>query len=198
MAVKSTSVRDRSNPKSVASMIREAIERNGFKDVKECARSIRVPYDLFNKVVGGHIPKDSQLLEYAKRLHLDARELILAAYREKAPDEMKPYLNSVALIEDHNPAVREMKELLDASNADQLTLLLQLARLVRTASREQCRKSVALLKVYGGLEPELVEHLDSLILLALRHEQVEGLKDFREAAAIQQGSRDGRRARLRS
>ncbi len=58
------------NTKTVASMIREAIEVNGYKDVKECARSIKVPYDLFNKVVGGHIPKDAQLMEYAKKLKM--------------------------------------------------------------------------------------------------------------------------------
>ena len=85
--------------KSVSTMIREAIERNGYKDVKECARSIKVPYDLFNKVVGGHIPKDAQLTEYAKKLDIDDRELILAAYREKAPEDMKRYFNSVLLLE---------------------------------------------------------------------------------------------------
>jgi len=56
MASKTTKVPALPAPKSVATMIREAIERNGYKDVKECARTIKVPYDLFNKVVGGHLP----------------------------------------------------------------------------------------------------------------------------------------------
>src|SRR5689334_1684462 len=108
MAAKTARPPERPPSKSVASIIREAIERKGYKDVKECARSIKVPYDLFNKVVGGHIPKDAQLLEYAKKLDLDSRELILAAYREKAPEEMKQYFNSVQLLEDHNDTVGEI------------------------------------------------------------------------------------------
>ena len=196
MAAKSARPPERPATKSVASIIREAIERNGYKDVKECARSIKVPYDLFNKVVGGHIPKDAQLLEYAKKLDLDSRELILAAYREKAPDEMKQYFNSVQLLEDHNPTIREITELMDACNADQLEQLVQVARFIRSSPRDYCRKATALLRLYQHLPLELAEHLDSLILLALRSENATGLKEFREAIDFQRTSRSGRRGRL--
>jgi hypothetical protein len=196
MAAKSARPPERPATKSVASIIREAIERNGYKDVKECARSIKVPYDLFNKVVGGHIPKDAQLLDYAKKLDLDSRELILAAYREKAPDEMKQYFNSVQLLEDHNPTIREITELMDACNADQLEQLVQVARFIRSSPRDYCRKATALLRLYQHLPLELAEHLDSLILLALRNESATGLKEFREAIDFQRTSRAGRRGRL--
>ncbi len=79
MAIKTSKATEHASPKTVATMIREAIERNSYKDVKECARTINVPYDLFNKVVGGHIPKDAQMVEYAKKLKIDGRELVLAA-----------------------------------------------------------------------------------------------------------------------
>jgi hypothetical protein len=196
MAAKAARPPERPPSKSVASMIREAIERNGYKDVKECARSIKVPYDLFNKVVGGHIPKDAQLLEYAKKLDLDSRELILAAYREKAPDDMKQYFNSVLLLEDHNTTIQEILDLMDACNADQLEQLVQVARFIRSSPRDYCRKATALLRLYQHLSADLAEHLDSLILLALRNENAVGLKELREAIELQKTARSGRRGRL--
>lgn len=187
------------SPKSVATLIREAINKKGFKDVKDCARSIRVPYDLFNKVVGGHLPKDAQLLEYAKKLDMDARELILASYRERAPEDMKAYFNSIALLDGHNATIRELMELVDACNADQLKEMLGVARLIRTTSRDYCRKALALLELYQKLETGVMEHLDSLILLSLKNEGLPELKGFKEAIEIQRVNRaGGRRGRLRT
>lgn len=168
-------------PKTVATMVREAIERNGYKDVKECARSIKVPYDLFNKVVGGHIPKDAQLIEYARKLKIDPRELILAAYREKAPEEMKRYFNAALLLEEHDGPVGEILDVVDSLNSDQLEQLLHVAQLIRAAPRHHCRKSTALLELYQQMSPETMDHFESLVLLALRNENVPGLKSFREA-----------------
>jgi hypothetical protein len=197
MAVKSSEAKPaRPQLKSVATMIREAIERNGYKDVKECARSIKVPYDLFNKVVGGHIPKDAQLVEYAKKLNIDNRELILAAYREKAPEEMKRYFNSVVLLEEHNPAVRELLDLVDSFNSDQLGVLLHMARVVRNSPRDHCRKSMALLGLYQEMPSSLMEYFDSLVLLALRNEALDALQEFKDALAFQKTVRTGRRSRL--
>jgi len=186
---------DRGGQKTVASLIREAIDRNGYKDVKECARGIKVPYDLLNKVVGGHIPKDGQLIEYAKKLNIDHRELILAAYKEKAPEEMKRYFNSVNLLDDHNGEVREVMDIMDALTADQLKELLHVARLIRASPRDHCRKATALLSVYQQLGPELLEHFDSLILMALRNEPLNGLKEFQAAVGEQRPARPSRRVR---
>lgn len=181
--------------KTVASMIREAIERNGFKDVKECARAIKVPYDLFNKVVGGHIPKDSQLIEYAKKLNIDHRELILAAYKEKSPDDMKRYFNSVLLLEDHNDGVGEILDIVDGLTSDQLTELLHMARLIRTSPRDYCRKGIALLSLYQQMSRELMAHFDSLIIMALRNEDLAGLKAFRREVGDRRPVHQGRQAR---
>ena len=185
-------------PKSVASMMREAIEQNGYKDVKECARSIKVPYDLFNKVLGGHLPKDAQLIEYAKKLNLDYRELILAAYREKAPEEMKRYFNSVQLLDNHNKGVQELSELIEACNADQLAELLRIARLIRATPKEYCQKAVSLLALYHQFSPEMMQHFDSLVLLTLHGEELPGLKEFQNAAKKSIAPRGGRRRRLPS
>jgi len=187
---------NRAQPKSVSTMIREAIDRNGYKDVKECARSIKVPYDLFNKVVGGHIPKDAQLVEYAKKLQIDGRELILAAYREKAPEEMKPYFNSVVLLEDHNEQVREVRDLVDGFNADQMEELLNVARIIKQSSRRECRKAIALVSLYQQMDEELMGHFESLVLLALQNATLSGLKDFHESVNHRPSGRSSRRGRL--
>ena len=179
-------------------MVKEAIERNGYKDVKECARAIRVPYDLFNKVVGGHIPKDAQLIDYSKKLSIDSRELILAAYREKAPDEMKQYFNSVLLLEEHNAPVREVLDLIDSLNADQMEEMLQVARIIRNSPRDYCRKTVALITLYQELSEDLMEHFDSMVQLMLRNEKLKGLDLFKSAIEYQHTSRKGRRGRLNS
>ncbi len=178
-------------------MIREAIDKNSFKDVKECARGIKVPYDLFNKVVGGHIPKDAQLVDYARKLKIDSRELILAAYRERAPDDMKRYFNSVRLLENHKPPVQEVIDILDDCNSDQLEQLLRVARLIHSAPREYCRKATSLLELYQQLDPELMAHLDSLILLALRNDKLPGLKAFRGTMDYNKPQGPGRRGRAR-
>jgi len=198
MRLKTLRPAEKTATKTVASMIREAVEANGYKDVKECARNIKVPYDLFNKVVGGHIPKDAQLIEYARKLKIDSRELILAAYREKAPEEMKPYFNSVALLDDHSESIREMLEILDGCSADQLGQLLEVGRLVRDAPRDYCRKTAALVRLYQQLDRELMDHLDSLILLALRNDKLDGLKEFRANTNFRKQAAPPKRGRARS
>ncbi|MDH4122330.1 MAG: hypothetical protein OEV94_11560 [Deltaproteobacteria bacterium] len=181
--------------KTVASMIKDAIERNGYKDVKECARSIKVPYDLFNKVVGGHIPKDPQLVDYAKKLKIDHRELLLAAYKERAPDEMKKYFNSVALLDNHRESVREILDIVDTLTEPQVEEVLLLARMIRQAPRETCNKATALLALYQQMNPDLMEHFNALVLLSLRGEDIKGLKNFRNAVGDPKPQRPMRRPR---
>ena len=182
--------------KTVSSMIREAIVTAGYKDVKECARKVKVPYDLFNKVVGGHIPKDSQLLEYAKKLKIDSRELLLVAYREKAPAEVKQYFNSVNLLEDHSTPVKELLGIVDGCNSDQLSELLAVAKIIQSAPRETSRKALALVTLYQQLDEDTLEHFDSLVLMALRNNKAKGINDFKEAIEHAKTTSSGRSARL--
>ena len=186
----------KSQGKTVASMIKEAIVSNGYKDVKDCARAIKVPYDLFNKVVGGHIPKDAQLLDYSKKLKIDRRELILAAYREKAPKEMKPYFNSINLLETHNDTIKELLGIMDDCNSDQLEQLLESAKLIHDTPREISGKTLALIALYQQMDDEMLEHFDSLILMALQGKKLKGLEDFKSAIDHAKEVSKGRAARL--
>jgi phage repressor protein C with HTH and peptisase S24 domain len=78
--------------KTVAQRIKDAINRKGFITVKECAQALGLPYELLRKVVGeDHIPKDEQLLVYARKLGIDPKELLFTAYHQKAPSEFKEY-----------------------------------------------------------------------------------------------------------
>ena len=69
--------------KTVAQKIRDAINRKGFSTVKECAQTLSLPYELLRKVVGeDHIPKDEQLLIYARKLGIDPKR-VPASVRKK-------------------------------------------------------------------------------------------------------------------
>jgi SOS-response transcriptional repressor LexA len=86
--------------KTVSQRIKEAINRKGFSTVKECAQALGLPYELLRKVVGeDHIPKDEQLLTYARKLGIDTKELLFTAYHQKAPAEFKEYFEKKVIRE---------------------------------------------------------------------------------------------------
>ncbi|MDH4121608.1 MAG: hypothetical protein OEV94_07880 [Deltaproteobacteria bacterium] len=75
---------------NLADMLKKRVQQLGFEDIKECARQLELPYELFRKVISdGHIPKDKTLLFYADKLGLDSSDLISTAYREKAPETVQ-------------------------------------------------------------------------------------------------------------
>jgi len=81
--------------KTVAQKIKDAINRKGFATVKECAQTLGLPYELLRKVVGeDHIPKDEQLLVYARKLGIEPKDLLFTAYHQKAPAEFKEYFEN--------------------------------------------------------------------------------------------------------
>jgi len=86
--------------KTVAQKIKDAINRKGFSTVKECAQALGLPYELLRKVVGeDHIPKDEQLLVYARKLGIEPKDLLFTAYHQKAPAEFKEYFESKVIRE---------------------------------------------------------------------------------------------------
>jgi len=86
--------------KTVSQRIKDAINRKGFSTVKECAQTLGLPYELLRKVVGeDHIPKDEQLLTYARKLGIDPKELLFTAYHQKAPTEFKEYFEKKVIRE---------------------------------------------------------------------------------------------------
>ncbi len=83
---------------NLANLLRNRIEELGYSDIKECARDFEIPYELLRKVISsGHIPKDKTLAQYAEKLGLDATELVMTAYRQKAPGHMKHFFSPAAL-----------------------------------------------------------------------------------------------------
>ncbi len=78
--------------KTVSEKIKDAMFRKGYATIKECALALGLPYELLRKVVGeSHIPKDEQLLTYAQKLNIEPKEILFAAYFQKAPDQFKQY-----------------------------------------------------------------------------------------------------------
>lgn len=89
--------------KTLAEILRKRIQELGFEDLKECARSFEIPYELFRKVISdGHLPKDTTLLNYAEKFGINAAELISTAYRQKAPEHLQ-YLFSEPRESPHPP-----------------------------------------------------------------------------------------------
>ncbi len=77
---------------TLAEILRNHIHELGYTDLKECARERDIAYELLRRVIStGHLPKDKTLLQYAEKLEIDPSLLLKTVYREKAPDEMRPW-----------------------------------------------------------------------------------------------------------
>ncbi len=76
----------------VGALIKQALEQKGLRSLKHAANILGVSQDLLRIVFRGHIPMDATLGKIADKLGMDKAALILAAHREKVPDEMKGYV----------------------------------------------------------------------------------------------------------
>ena len=75
-----------------AEMIREALEKKGFKNLKDASKMLGISPELLRVTLNkGHIPKDNTLTMIAKKLNIEMSSLVLAAHREKVPNEVKGY-----------------------------------------------------------------------------------------------------------
>jgi transcriptional regulator with XRE-family HTH domain len=73
-------------------MIRQALEKKGFKNLKDASKVLGISPELLRVTINkGHIPKDKTLMMIANKLNLDKSVLILSAHQEKVPDEVKGY-----------------------------------------------------------------------------------------------------------
>ncbi len=76
-------------------MIRQALEKKGFSNLKDASKVLGISPELLRVTINkGHIPKDRTLIMIANKLGLDRSVLILAAHQEKVPDEVKGYFLS--------------------------------------------------------------------------------------------------------
>ncbi len=76
-------------------MIRQALEKKGFKNLKDASKVLGISPELLRVTINkGHIPKDKTLMMIATKLNLDRSVLILAAHQEKVPAEVKGFFLS--------------------------------------------------------------------------------------------------------
>jgi transcriptional regulator with XRE-family HTH domain len=79
----------------IAEMIRQALEKKGFKNLKDASKVLGISPELLRVTINKeHIPKDKTLMMIAGKLGLDKSVLILAAHQEKVPDEVKGFFLS--------------------------------------------------------------------------------------------------------
>lgn len=76
-------------------MIRQALEKKGFKNLKDASKVLGISPELLRVTINkGHIPKDKTLMMIASKLNLDKSVLVLGAHQEKVPDEVKGFFLS--------------------------------------------------------------------------------------------------------
>jgi hypothetical protein len=79
----------------ISDMIRQALEKKGFKNLKDASKVLGISPELLRVTINkGHIPKDTTLMMIANKLNLDKSMLILAAHQEKVPAEVKGFFLS--------------------------------------------------------------------------------------------------------
>jgi hypothetical protein len=76
----------------IAEMIRQALEKKGFSNLKDASKVLGISPELLRVTINkGHIPKDSTLVVIANKLGMDKSMLVLGAHQEKVPDEVKGF-----------------------------------------------------------------------------------------------------------
>ena len=79
----------------ISDMIRQALEKKGFKNLKDASKVLGISPELLRVTINkGHIPKDKTLIMIANKLGLDKSVLILSAHQEKVPAEVKGFFLS--------------------------------------------------------------------------------------------------------
>jgi hypothetical protein len=79
----------------ISDMIRQALEKKGFKNLKDASKVLGISPELLRVTINkGHIPKDNTLIMIAQKLGLDKSVMILSAHQEKVPDEVKGFFLS--------------------------------------------------------------------------------------------------------
>jgi hypothetical protein len=79
----------------ISDMIRQALEKKGFKNLKDASKVLGISPELLRVTINkGHIPKDRTLIMIANKLGLDKSVLILSAHQEKVPAEVKGFFLS--------------------------------------------------------------------------------------------------------
>lgn len=79
----------------VAEMIRQALEKKEYKNLKDASKALGISPELLRVTINkGHVPKDKTLITIAQKLGMDKSVLILSAHQEKVPSEVKGFFLS--------------------------------------------------------------------------------------------------------
>jgi hypothetical protein len=79
----------------IADIIREALEKKGFRNLKDASKALGISPELLRVTINkGHMPKDKTLIQIANKLGLDKSVLILTAHQQKVPAEVKGFFLS--------------------------------------------------------------------------------------------------------
>ena len=79
----------------ISEMIRQALEKKGFRNLKDASKVLGISPELLRVTINkGHIPKDKTLIMIAAKLGIDKSVLILSAHQEKVPAEVKGFFLS--------------------------------------------------------------------------------------------------------
>jgi hypothetical protein len=83
----------------IADLIKQALKKNGLpvESPREAVKSLGISVELLRIILyRRHIPKDKTLIKLAGKLGIDPAALVLAAHRQRVPEEMKGYFLSAA------------------------------------------------------------------------------------------------------
>lgn len=127
----------------VAEMIRTAIDKKKFQNLKQASKTLGISPELLRVILNkGHIPKDKTLRMIAKKLNLDASVLVLAAHQEKVPRDLQgffltPVRDDVGRGKRRYPLSEEQTIYLSKILSDDELALLRKLRLVTDEARLQ-------------------------------------------------------------
>jgi hypothetical protein len=80
---------------NISEIIKQALEKKGLRNLKTASKLLEISPELLRVIINkGHIPKDKTLLLIASKLKLDKSLLVLAAHREKVPNDVKGFFLS--------------------------------------------------------------------------------------------------------
>ena len=70
----------------LADVLKNQVALLGYRDLKQCALDLDLPYELLRKVISeGHLPKEKTLMLYADKLGISAQLLLETVYRQRSP-----------------------------------------------------------------------------------------------------------------
>ncbi len=142
---------------NLSKIVRQALEQRGMQ-AKDASKELGISVQLLRLIINqGHVPKDKTLGIIAKKLGLHAPALIMAAHREKVPEEVKGLF--LAPLPNHSPRRKRVWPLSE-EQCDYLAYIMspgeiQLVRKFRQVSIEEQAQIAGYLDYMFALKREI-------------------------------------------